>query len=381
MSEKSHIKYYKKIKNIPTIDITDFSLKEIYDQRNKFYLKLGITKGDFNNKSVLELCPGTGYNAFYLVKQCSVKKIKLVDYNLFSIKKLKKNLSNFNNVKIINSDIEKFNTEEKFDYVIIENSLDNFSKKLANSTFRKLIKFTKKDGKIIFTITNKYASLSNKLRYLYSALLIRDNSLNSFQDRKEFLSKIFSVHLKYLSKKTRTGERWVLDNILNNNYMSKKSFFDYSDFKSKLNNIVILKNSPSFNTDYSWYKSMNIKKDNDYIIKKYDEEYLNYLDFETRFTKYNIKLKSSLNNIIKLITDIDFDKKINFKKLNKIKSELIFISTELNKLSYNNKISNATLELSKIVDDFISNKPVKEKTTYLSKLWSTYNFNVVLAKI
>ena len=106
MSEKSHIKYYKKIKDIPTVDITDFKLKEIYDQRNKFYLKLGITKGDFNNKSVLELCPGTGYNAFYLLKQCSVKKIKLVDYNLFSIKKLKKNLSNFNNVKIVNRDVE-----------------------------------------------------------------------------------------------------------------------------------------------------------------------------------------------------------------------------------------------------------------------------------
>ena len=381
MIDKSHIKYYKKIKDIPTVDITDFKLKEIYDQRNKFYLKLGITKGDFNNKSVLELCPGTGYNAFYLLKQCSVKKIKLVDYNLFSIKKLKKNLSNFNNVKIVNRDVEKFNTEEKFDYVIIENALDNLSIRLANLTFKKIIKFTKKDGKIILTITNKYASLSNKLRYLYSALLIKDNSLSSFQDRKKFLSKIFSTHLKYLSKKTRTSEKWVLDNILNETYMSKTEFFDYSDFKSKLKNIVILKNSPSFHTDYTWYKNMNIKKDNDYIIKKYDEEYLNYLDFETRFSKYNIKLKSSLKNIMKLITDIDFDKEINLKKLIKIKSELIFISTELNKLSYNNKVSNALQELSKIVNDFILKKPVKKKTTYLSKLWSTYSINVVLAKI
>tara|TARA_B100000787_G_C16165319_1_gene283566 strand:+ start:162 stop:1307 length:1146 start_codon:yes stop_codon:yes gene_type:complete len=381
MIDKSHIKYYKKIKDIPTVDITDFKLKEIYDQRNKFYLKLGITKSDFNNKSVLELCPGTGYNAFYLLKQCSVKKIKLVDYNLFSIKKLKKNLSNFNNVKIVNRDVEKFNTEEKFDYVIIENALDNLSIRLANLTFKKIIKFTKKDGKIILTITNKYASLSNKLRYLYSALLIKDNSLSSFQDRKKFLSKIFSTHLKYLSKKTRTSEKWVLDNILNETYMSKTEFFDYSDFKSKLKNIVILKNSPSFHTDYTWYKNMNIKKDNDYIIKKYDEEYLNYLDFETRFSKYNIKLKSSLKNIMKLITDIDFDKEINLKKLIKIKSELIFISTELNKLSYNNKVSNALQELSKIVNDFILKKPVKKKTTYLSKLWSTYSINVVLAKI
>ena len=381
MIDKSHIKYYKKIKDIPTVDITDFKLKEIYDQRNKFYLKLGITKGDFNNKSVLELCPGTGYNAFYLLKQCSVKKIKLVDYNLFSIKKLKKNLSNFNNVKIVNRDVEKFNTEEKFDYVIIENALDNLSIRLANLTFKKIIKFTKKDGKIILTITNKYASLSNKLRYLYSALLIKDNSLSSFQDRKKFLSKIFSTHLKYLSKKTRTSEKWVLDNILNETYMSKTEFFDYSDFKSKLKNIVILKNSPSFHTDYTWYKNMNIKKDNDYIIKKYDEEYLNYLDFETRFSKYNIKLKSLLKNIMKLITDIDFDKEINLKKLIKIKSELILISTELNKLSYNNKVSNALQELSKIVNDFILKKPVKKKTTYLSKLWSTYSINVVLAKI
>ena len=84
---------------------------------------------------------------------------------------------------------------------------------------------------------------------------------------------------------------------------------------------------------------------------------------------------------MKLITDIDFDKEINLKKLIKIKSELIFISTELNKLSYNNKVSNALQELSKIVNDFILKKPVKKKTTYLSKLWSTYSINVVLAKI
>jgi len=42
-------------------------------------------------KNTLELCPGTGYNAYFLIKN-GIKKIKLIDFNPYSIKQIKINL-------------------------------------------------------------------------------------------------------------------------------------------------------------------------------------------------------------------------------------------------------------------------------------------------
>ena len=86
-----YLNYYKKIKSIPTLNIADISIKDLYQQRFNFYFKLGISEADLENKSVLEFCPGTGYNAYYLIKKCRIKNIQLVDHNPASVLSLKKN--------------------------------------------------------------------------------------------------------------------------------------------------------------------------------------------------------------------------------------------------------------------------------------------------
>ena len=59
MKKKIFIDYYKKNKIIPTVNLSDTSLKKIFQQRNNFYNSVHIDINSFKNKKVLEFCPGT----------------------------------------------------------------------------------------------------------------------------------------------------------------------------------------------------------------------------------------------------------------------------------------------------------------------------------
>ncbi len=215
-----HIKYYRRIKSIPTLNLNDIKLKDLYRQRFNFYFKLGITENDFKNKSVLEFAPGTGYNAYYLIEQCKVKNIKLVDNNPASVQALKKHLSKFNNAIILNEDANKFKTNQKFDFTIIENALSGF--KNPKKIFDKLLKYTASKGTFICTFTDPIGIFSEKIRYLYSLMLVDQNKLKDFKKRHLFLSNIFTRDLNYLSKNTRPASKWVLDNLMHEAWMKKK---------------------------------------------------------------------------------------------------------------------------------------------------------------
>ena len=228
---KDHTQYYNYIKNIPTLDVGDINEKNLVSQRNNFYFKLGITKADMEGKEVLELCPGTGYNSYFLLKYFNVRNITLIDYNKASIEKCKKNLSYFKNVKILKRDLNLYTTKKKYDYVILENALDAFFD--ADKIFRKVQKFLKKDGSLILMYGNKPGIFSMKLRYLISIIFTKKLKITKFQSRLKFLSKLFKGHLNYLSSNSRNSEKWVLDNILNEDWISNHDFFDFSNLKKK----------------------------------------------------------------------------------------------------------------------------------------------------
>ena len=123
---REYLDYYEEHKIIPVLSLRDLKKTVLKKQRFGFFFKIGITPNDFLNKEVLELCPGTGVNSYYLLKFTKVKHITLVDNNSSSIKELKKILKNFNKKKIINEDIKTVKIKKKYDYVIMENSLMGF---------------------------------------------------------------------------------------------------------------------------------------------------------------------------------------------------------------------------------------------------------------
>ena len=376
---KPFLSYYKKINNIPVVDINDLKQETLIKQRFNFYFKIGITPSELKNKSVLELCAGTGYNAYYLIKYCKINKITLVDKNPSSLKTLKKNLSKFNNVKIINKDVDHFNTNEKFDYVIIENAIQGFSN--PKKFLKKLLKFTKLDGIIILTLTDLYGIFSEKLRYLYAIMLMKQNNIKVFDERLNFLSKLFYRHLKYLSKNTRRADKWVLDNMLHNQWIIKTKYFDYLDLNKILENKCLIKSfSPCFSKDFVWYKNMTFKNHNQHIINNFIDERINFLDFETQFTKNSKNLSSYITKFTRKISKINFDKNLKNKEMDEIYNIIFEINKILNKLRPKNKISLALKEFLEMIIKFKKNKKLDLKTKYFYKLWGKGTQQISLYK-
>ena len=363
------------------VDINDLKRETLIKQRFNFYIKTGITPNELKNKSVLELCPGTGYNAYYLIKYCKIKKITLVDKNSSALKILKKNLSKFNNVKIINKDVEHFNTNEKFDYTIIENAIHEFSSSQTQKVFKKILKFTKLDGIIILTLSDLYGTFSEKLRYLYAIMLMKQNNIKVFDERLNFLSKLFYNHLKYLSRNTRRADKWVLDNILFTQAITKTKYFDYLDLNKIIKNKCLIKSfSPRFSKDFVWYKNMTFKNHNQLIINNFIDERINFLDFETRFTKNSKNLSSYIIKFTRKISKINSDKNLKNKELDEIYSIIFKISKILNKLKPKNKISLWLKEFLEMIIKFKKNKKLDLKTRYFYKLWGIRTHQVSLYK-
>ena len=61
---------------------------------------MGLTQSSFNNKSVLEFRSGTGYNAYYLIKKCNIKKITCVEKNYNSLKEFIKLIMKFKKINL-----------------------------------------------------------------------------------------------------------------------------------------------------------------------------------------------------------------------------------------------------------------------------------------
>lgn len=374
-----HIKYYSKIKDIPTVDLSEISEKNLFHQRTQFYLNLGISKLDMQGKEVLELCPGTGYNSFFLLKHFKVKHITLIDFNSFSIEKCKKNLQQFKNKKILKRDLNIYKTKKKYDYIIFENAIDAF--KDSKKVFKKVQNFLKKDGMLILMVGDKYGIFSMKLRYLVSVLLTDKYKISSSKQKLKYLSKLFKNHLNYLSKNSRNSDKWVKDNILNEDWIRTHNYFDIMTLKKCLSKNCLIKSiHPKNLFDFSWYKQSPNKGINQKYFNSYEHNKINFLDFETQFYSNNKRIDQLIKIIISEIKFFKFDKEINKIKLVKIKNEIKKLEKELNKLKKNNKISLALNEIFILINSYIKNKKMKLEFNNFNKFWGSYNQQVLILK-
>ena len=378
---KDHLSYYRKINQVPTIDIGDNKKNLLLKQRFAFYFTLKISENDFSNKTVLELCPGSGYNSYYLLEKCKIKSIELVDYSDDSIKKLNKNLSKFKNTTTKRERIQSYDTKKVYDFVIMENALDGF--KNDEIIFKKLCKFTKKGGSIIFNFGDIFGIFSTKIRFLYSKLILDQRNISDFNDKLKFLSSLFSSHILYLSKNSRSTEKWVLDNILNEEWIKRENYFDYDKLKKLIkSNFLIKSTSPTFEKKFTWYKNKNFDTHNLEIFEEYNKQKINLLDFETKFKKeFNTKkLEQHITKLYKLISKIELEDRIKVENLNKIQKEIEMITKILNKNKFNNKVSLALNEISNAILKYNNNKKIKVNTKYLNRMWGIYTQNCCIVK-
>ena len=316
------VDHYKKNKIIPTVNLQDHSSKILNSLRDNFYFSLNIS--EFKEKTVLELCPGTGWNANYLLKQ-GIKSITAVDLNKYSLIQTKKNLKKFSKkVTIINKDIYKYFPKKKFDIVIIENVLTGMD--YPEKILKKIPKFVKKKGFLIFTVTDEFGWFSEKLRGLLSFLILnnieeKNNKELTFQKKCKILSSIFVSHLKSLKTNTRKIEKYIQDNMLQNDWWSKNKLLPLDkasiNLSLKKNNLAFWSISPNFLSNYLWYKKINSKIINDDFVKVYNKNKINLLDIDEKF---------------------DISQKNFYKKIKITKQLISEISIKIEKIAFNKKI-------------------------------------------
>jgi len=236
---------------------------------------------------------------------------------------------------------------------------------------KKIFKLTRPGGCIILTVSNLEGLFSEKLRYLYSILLTQQNNVIDFEKKLKLLAKLFHVHLKYLSPNVRNAKKWVLDNVLNYSWITKKKYFDHLDILKLLKkNFYIRSISPSFSTNYIWYKNMSQKNHNKNIKQSYLNQRINFIDFETQFekNKYNNQIIYYINQFSFQISKVNFEKKLTIKQINYLYNIILKLSKIFNLLKKRNKISLSLNEFLSFILNF-KKKKLNTKTKYFHKFW------------
>ena len=66
---------------------------------------------------------------------------------------------------------------------------------------------------------------------------MEQNKISNFKEKVNFLSDVFKSHLLFI-KKYRKVDKWVLDNILNFDYIRKKNYIDYPKLINLIENLL-----------------------------------------------------------------------------------------------------------------------------------------------
>lgn len=377
---KPYLTYYNKHKIIPAVKENNKNLNILTKQRNNLFDQLKIDKKLFKNSNILEVGPGTGYNAKYLINS-GVKSITLVDGNTSSINSIKKTLNNVNKnkYKIINKDFYDLKLKKKFDFVICENVISGVSN--PNLFLKKLSSYVSNNGYLITNCSDNVSLFSEKIRGVISYLFLetqKHKDLN-FQKKTKFLSKLFNTHINSLGKNTRQIDDWVQDVLLYEYWWRKKNYFSlHSAVKTVKKDFKFYSSSPSCFSNYTWYKKIDFDA-NKFILNDFFKIQQNFFDNRTPnylFTKkQNLKFNALINKASSQIYSLNSKNLINLTKTIK-KISQYFIKLKNNELT-----KNSLKQVVNILEDFQNKKKIdKNKIKKISSWWGYATQYIVLKK-
>lgn len=380
---KPYIAYYKKYKIIPTIKINSKNYDTIIGQRDNLYNQLKLDHKLFLNSDVLEVGPGSGYNAYYLIKK-GINKITLVEGNDTSVKKINQTLKKVkkNKYEIIEEDFYKVKLNKKFDFVICENVLSGVRN--PKLFVKRLSSFVKKNGYLIINCSDSISLFSEKLRGVISSILLHEKKLvNNFNAKTNFLSKIFISHLKSLNKNTRNISDWVQDVLLYEYWWRKKKYFSINEFINVVKKkFVFFSSSPFCFTNYSWYKSLNFNL-NKSVLSEFKKIQNNFIDVRVERNFFTYKE----SNILKILFE-EASNEINvFRHSNsdRLTIKLKNIKYFLSKKKFKNRFNKTILSLNSVI--IFLQKYKKKRIIDLKKIkeiknwWGYATQYVVMKKI
>lgn len=261
----SYIDFYKKHNICPVFNKID---SKYLQQRAALYQQLGIVPAFLKGKTILEFGPGNGINSIYTLS-LGPKEYLLVDANPKSLENCQKNFSqafpNQTNYQFIESLIDDFQSDQKFDLVICEGVIPH--QQDPASCARKAASFTKEGGLFIHTCHDFISFLSEHLRSFIA--FIQSDPTQEFDQKVDSIAEFLKNHFTILKSMSRSHRDWVIDNTMQIEHWQTTPLFSIFDsietFKSSYS---ILNSSPQFTADWRWYKNLT-DSNNDFLFNEH----------------------------------------------------------------------------------------------------------------
>ncbi|QOI43109.1 class I SAM-dependent methyltransferase [Leptospira interrogans serovar Canicola] len=290
--EISFVDFYNK-NNISPVrqNITD--LEKHYYRRESLYISLGILPGYINNKKVIEFGPGSGHNAVYTVS-LSPKLYTLVDGSKVGFEATKERFRDQNNIEVIHTLFQDFNTEIKYELVIAEGCLPGQNEPLF--LLDHICKFVEKNGIFLITTVGSVSYFTETLRRLIRDRFFSQNE--PVEKQLKLLIPIYQPHLNTLINMSRPVEDWILDSIIQP--LQHVKLLSIPDVMNHLDGrFEVLGSSPKFIEDWRWYKDINSKTKgyNQVALDSYYRKNLNFLDYRFRFIEHSKEFGMNLEEL------------------------------------------------------------------------------------
>ena len=349
----SFIEFYGK-HNISPVhqDISD--LKKHFQRRRNLYRHLGLLPSNFEDRDILEVGPGSGYNSVHIAS-LKPSVYHLVEGNQTGVKDIETLFGRFpdydKNITVFPMLVEEFIIKHHYHYdvVLCEGMLPGLTE--PKKTLGLLARLVKPGGVLVVTCIDPCSQLFESLRYLIGQLLIMD--CETIEDMLDRLLPVFSSHLDTLKDMSRSKEDWIIDNIINPAAIGPTlSMAD--TIESIKGEFEVYGTSPRIFSDWRWYKSIYDEGSsfNSAALNQYWTLIHNFLDHEKRFEPRTQASNHELYNLCDSIRK-QISKIINNHETLQLKQIIILLeATALNIKTFSRGLTNVIEEIIHLLDEY-----------------------------
>jgi SAM-dependent methyltransferase len=307
--EMSLLEYYQnnEINPVP-IEISDRESwsRHCQKRRNLYEKHLMIPASYFKGKSILEFGCNSGENPLYLASLGA--GLTLVEPNDQVLPRLKKIFSDAGYeksiVQLVNTDIEGFQSQSKYDVVLAEGFISGIAERERMLSL--ICRHIRDKGIGVISFDERYGSLLEVSRraVFKRACELMNLAYTQSTETLTVAREIFNEEF-YAINVSRPIDAWYKD-VLLNPFVSWKYFWTYQEVIPIIESegCEILSSSPRWGSldNYTWYKNVQSPKErHEYFLK----DWSNYLAFfitgipTSTTPKYAEKTREELSNLIR----------------------------------------------------------------------------------
>ena len=229
-------------------------------RREKLYRMLGLPVVAFNQRTILEIGPGGGYNALAFFAWGA--RVDFIEPNPKAQEELPQLLGKHHIKRdkwsLFPGKIEDFQSDRLYDIVIAEGFIPGLYDR--EKVINKISRLVKKGGVVVVTCVDDISFFFEITKRIIGHRLLNAFKVENFSQKIALLSRAFSTHFKSLKYTSRPLKDWIADTYLNPGIYGK--FFSIADCISEFDkDFIMLGSSPAMFTDCSWYKNIEFDRE------------------------------------------------------------------------------------------------------------------------